>query len=478
MLAHSAVPIIVGVGDVRNKSFHVEDALEPAQLMVNAIQHAIEDTGLGKQSQEALVSQVDSLRIVPTWTWAYNDLPAVISERLGLRLSQQVVGEHGGNQPALQCDEAARDIARASLHLSILNEGPGTLHSMGLPIHVYPLYENGRRAHRGQSAAQNDMESATMYAAFDRIGSENEYSWNYGQPPKTAEQISVPSGKNRMICDPYPLLMNAFNGVNLSAACILTSAENAEELGISKDKWIHVLGGAGTQEKDDFWKRRHLHQSEAIGKSIDAALDVSGLSAFDIDCYDFYSCFPIVPKLACDHVGLSTMSWQKPITLLGGLTSFGGAGNNYSMHAITAMTRALRAKTYRTGLILANGGVLTHQHAICLSARPRGDGRDYPESNPLPPIVDGYSPRFIDSAQGAAAIETYTIEFHRDGTPAMGLIVGRIRGSGQRFLANHGDGQTLERLASKSGEHIGRFGRVLVAEDGRNLFFLDTKTRL
>jgi hypothetical protein len=23
---------------------------------------------------------------------------------------------------------------------------------------------------------------------------------------------------------------------------------------------------------------------------------------------------------------------QKPITLLGGLTSFGGAGNNYSMH--------------------------------------------------------------------------------------------------------------------------------------------------
>lgn len=60
----------------------------------------------------------------------------------------------------------------------------------------------------------------------------------------------------------------------------------------------------------------------------------------------------------------------------------------------------------------------------------------------------------------------------------MGLIVGRIRGSGQRFLANHGDGQTLERLASKSGEHIGRFGRVLVAEDGRNLFFLDTKTRL
>ena len=44
-------------------------------------------------------------------------------------------------------------------------------------------------------------------------------------------------------------------------------------------------------------------------------------------------CFPIVPKLACDHFGFSTTAWKKPITLLGGLTSFGGAGNNYSMHA-------------------------------------------------------------------------------------------------------------------------------------------------
>jgi hypothetical protein len=47
---------------------------------------------------------------------------------------------------------------------------------------------------------------------------------------------------------------------------------------------------------------------------------------------DRSSCFPIVPKLACDHFGLSTTKWEKPISLLGGLTSFGGAGNNYSMH--------------------------------------------------------------------------------------------------------------------------------------------------
>ncbi|EFY87154.1 thiolase [Metarhizium acridum CQMa 102] len=519
MATQPAVPIIVGVGDLRNKSFKVEDAVEPAQLMVNAVRRAVNDSGLDQAAQKSLLSQVDSLRVVPTWTWAYNDLPGVISHRLGIKPTRRVLGEHGGNQPALQCDEAARDIAArrsivsvltggealasrkscpslpqqrgsrwlepdpngkqlASLDLSILKESSGTLHSMGLPIHVYPLYENGRRAHRRLSATENSIESAQMYAEFDRIGSENEYSWNYQQPPKTAEQIGLVSKKNRMICDPYPLLMNAFNGVNLSAACILTSTENAKQLGIPQDKWIYVLGGAGTHEKDNFWERRHLHHSEAIAKSIDAALDVSGLSTGDIDCYDFYSCFPIVPKLACDHVGLSTTSWQKPITLLGGLTSFGGAGNNYSMHAITAMARELRAKRHNTGLILANGGMLTHQHALCLSARPRGDGRAYPTSNPLPEIVDGYSPRFAEAADGTATIETYTIEYNRDGTPGVGLIVGRLRGTGQRFLANHGDDQTLSRLATTATEHIGKTGRVRTGDDGRNLFFLDAMTKL
>lgn len=50
--------------------------------------------------------------------------------------------------------------------------------------------------------------------------------------------------------------MNAFNVVNLSAACVLTSTDVAEKLGISKDKWVYVLGGAGTHEQEDceFWK--------------------------------------------------------------------------------------------------------------------------------------------------------------------------------------------------------------------------------
>lgn len=45
--------------------------------------------------------------------------------------------------------------------------------------------------------------------------------------------------------------MNAFNTVNLAAACILTTTEYAKELGIPESKWIYPLGGAGTKDADD-----------------------------------------------------------------------------------------------------------------------------------------------------------------------------------------------------------------------------------
>nr|POE75136.1 hypothetical protein CFP56_63371 [Quercus suber]POE94785.1 hypothetical protein CFP56_17022 [Quercus suber] len=48
-----------------------------------------------------------------------------------------------------------------------------------------------------------------------------------------------------------PLLMNAFNTVNLAAACIVTSTEYARELGIPESKWVYPLGGAGTKDSSD-----------------------------------------------------------------------------------------------------------------------------------------------------------------------------------------------------------------------------------
>jgi hypothetical protein len=45
-----------------------------------------------------------------------------------------------------------------------------------------------------------------------------------------------------------PLLMNAFNAVNIAGACIVTSVEFASQLQIPEDRWIYPLGGAGTRD--------------------------------------------------------------------------------------------------------------------------------------------------------------------------------------------------------------------------------------
>lgn len=116
-------PIIIGVGDVRNKSFKPEDAIEPSKLMIQAIRKAVADTGILESSQKQLLAAVDALRVIPTWTWPYTDLPGSIAKGLDINPAYREMPSHGGNQPALQCDEAARKIARGESKVAILTGG-------------------------------------------------------------------------------------------------------------------------------------------------------------------------------------------------------------------------------------------------------------------------------------------------------------------------------------------------------------------
>nr|POF14439.1 hypothetical protein CFP56_74919 [Quercus suber] len=135
------------------------------------------------------------------------------------------------------------------------------------------------------------------------------------------------------------------------------------------------------------------------------------------------------------------------------------------------MTRQLRRGKGKIGLILANGGWISYQNVICLSSSPRSDGLPYPDQNPLADLVtDVQVPEIQETAEGDAIIETYTVDFGRDGKPSQGHIVGRLKKNGHRFLANHANDRTLQELCSASVEPIGRSGRVDPDGKGRNLF--------
>ena len=73
------------------------------------------------------------------------------------------------------------------------------------------------------------------------------------------------------------------------------------------------------------------------------------------------------------------------------------------------MVRQLRqCENHHNGLILANGGVLTYQHALCLTNHPRRDGSPYPMKNPLPDqLEDVRVPAIAIAAEGEAIIEVF-----------------------------------------------------------------------
>ena len=118
-----STPVVIGVGDFVNRSKRVEDAVEPLQLMLNAIEAAIADTNISEASSRDLRAAVDSLDVVRTWTWPYDDLPGLIAQRLDMNPSRKHYTDNGGNQPGLWFDEAARRISKGETKVAILTGG-------------------------------------------------------------------------------------------------------------------------------------------------------------------------------------------------------------------------------------------------------------------------------------------------------------------------------------------------------------------
>lgn len=66
------------------------------------------------------------------------------------------------------------------------------------------------------------------------------------------------------------------------------------------------------------------------------------------------------------------------------------------------MTRLLRSGKGRNALILANGGVLSYQHVVCLSSQPNKGA--YPDNRALK-IANKPKPMVSAEAEGEAVIE-------------------------------------------------------------------------
>ncbi|KIW37499.1 uncharacterized protein PV06_10537 [Exophiala oligosperma] len=72
-------PVIIGVGEIVNRSLQLSDGVEPAILMIQAIKNALMDTGLNPPIQAKLKATINSIDVVRSWTWPYDNLPGLLA---------------------------------------------------------------------------------------------------------------------------------------------------------------------------------------------------------------------------------------------------------------------------------------------------------------------------------------------------------------------------------------------------------------
>lgn len=131
-------PVIIGVGDVKNRSTAVADAREPMTLMLEAIQTALQDASPSSRSD--LQSKIDSIDVVKTWTWPYPDLPGSLAEKLGVEktVKWKRYSDHGGDKPGKLFDEAAKRIARGECNVAVVTGGE----ALASRAYIHPFHSS------------------------------------------------------------------------------------------------------------------------------------------------------------------------------------------------------------------------------------------------------------------------------------------------------------------------------------------------
>ena len=227
---------------------------------------------------------------------------------------------------------------------------------VSMPL-AYGLIEKARAIRLGLGAEAYSHEMAALWSSFAAKSLTREHA----QYPKdwSADDLLTDIEGNYQLTSNYRRWMVAQDGVDMAAAVIITTAGAARELGISDERMVWLAGAADAYEPP-LCERPNISGSDALQYAIVAALDQAGVAPGELGPVDIYSCFPCAVFAAIDALGDPSRA-PGDYTLTGGLSFFGGPGNNYSLHALAAMVQALRADGSKPALITANGGTMSKQ---------------------------------------------------------------------------------------------------------------------
>ena len=497
-------PVLIGVGEASER-IDAPDyaALSPVALAAKAAAAALTDAGAPDLAQHIdLIASIRQFEVSGPGAKApfgcSNNFSRSVASRIGADPAHAIIEVVGGQGPQHLVNEMAHAIAAGEVSMALLTGSEaistvrhltakgetrdwaetveGSLEDRGYgmdgllsrdvaahggrtAISLYALLENARRGRLGLGREAYARTMADLFAPFTRVAAGNPHAMS--REVYTAEDLATVTQSNRLTSDPFPRRMVARDQANQGAAVLLTSLGRARALGVGEDRFVYLHGGADAKERT-LIERSDYSRGPAAIMANQSALAAAGIAMADVNKIDFYSCFPIAVFNLCDGLGIAPND-PRGLTMTGGLPYFGGAGNNYSMHAIASMIRALRASPGQMGLVSANGGFISKTSVGVYSTRPAA-WRGF-DSSALQAQINAWpAPPMDPNFEGDADIDTYTIDYA--GSAPVGVILAR-NAAGNRIVAAATDAAVVESLI----RHDPMGGRVTLAkgDDGRTL---------
>ena len=465
-------PVLVGAGQLSQRVDRGEPALEPAELMAEALRAAIVDSGA-----PGLLNAVDSIRVMSVLSWPYRDPGAEVARRTGASPRHTSLTVLSGNYPQTTLNRAAADIAagradvvvvcgaeawrsraaaRAGDGLTwttqgsdvspdeVVGDGDPELSSpeevargVFMPIQVYPMFDVALRAAAGLGVDEHRQRLGALWSRFSEVAATNPHAWI--RQRFSPEEVATPTAQNRMVGFPYTKLMNSNNNVEQGAAVVLCSAAAARSAGVPTDRWVFPLAGTDAHDHWYVTQRWDLHSSPAIRIAGNRAFELAGVGPDDLAHVDLYSCFPSAVQVAADELGLGT---QRQLTVTGGMSFAGGPWGNYVTHAIATMADVLRADPGSLGLVTGNGGYLTkHSFGVYSTTPPTQPFRweDCQAEVDATPRRRG-----APDHHGEVMVESYTVMHGRDGAET--ALAACLTPDGARCWARSTDADLMAHL--------------------------------
>lgn len=476
MVSPSHTPVLVGIGTATRRAQNFEDALEPMDLMLEAVAEAG-----GNSGKPELLSGVQYIA-VPRGRWKYRDPAGEIAAAIGADavtalatvgvLQQTLIGEACERIALGECHttlvagaDAGYRILRAliagqraeerdqetdpDIYMAPKEELRHPVEKRAglvMPVGLYAVMESAYRAKHGWSIDEHRDRMAEILSRCAAVAASNPHAWNRSAP--SAEEIRNAGDRNPMQAFPYTRSHCSTWNVDQAAALLFCSAERAEQLGIPREHWVFPIASTESNHMTAVSARADLASCPGAAITGKAALEAGNLTSQDIDLVELYSCFPLAIETYADALGLPR---SRDLTVTGGMPFAGGPYNNYVLQSTCRAAELIRQKKGRTALVSSVSGVLTKQAFGLLSADPCPNG--FTRADLTDAVAKTMRTRdVVDCHTGAAKVAGYTVLSARGEKPRGLLLVDTP--DGRRALVTT-DRPTLL-AAMETEEFVGR----------------------